>query len=333
MKAIVLDVIGGRLGLQEVEPPAPGESQVLIRVHASGVNFADSQIRTGQYPFLPPTPVIPGNEVAGIVAGIGNGVDGGLAGKRVVATLSGTGGFGGYAEYAIAPVESIAVIPDAVSDDQALAVLMQGLTAYFLLTEPARLSPGNSVLIHAAAGGVGSIAIQLAKLMGVEKVFAAVGNPRKLAVARSLGADVVLNYTEDEWTDEVLKATDGRGVDVILASSTESISRQSLEVLAPQGRFVVYGSIDVKTASLSPEQILQLVFKNQSLTGFYIGGFISMPESFRKAIDYLLYLVAKGALQVISTPYLLEDAQLAHEAMAERKTIGKVFLKTKYYEN
>jgi NADPH:quinone reductase len=328
MKAVVLNEIGGELQLQEVATPRPGKSQVLIKVQASGVNFADSQIRLGHYPVIPDAPVILGVEVAGAIEAVGEEVDQNMLNKRIVAVLFSTGGHGGYAEYAVASVEELIFIPDNVSYEEALAIPIQGLTAYFLLKESARISTNDSILIHAAAGGVGSIAIQLAKIFGIEKVFAGVSNESKLALARSLGADIPVNYADPNWTEQIQKETNRHGVDIILSSATDGIAKQSFNVLAPYGRFVVYGSLDIKSSSFGPEQVLKMVFNNQSLVGFYIGLYTSIPENFKKAADYLLYLVSSGALKIVtSSQYDLKDAQKAHEDMANRKTIGKVTLK------
>ncbi|MFI5139392.1 MAG: zinc-binding alcohol dehydrogenase family protein, partial [Sphingobacteriales bacterium] len=326
-----LNEIGGELQLQEVAAPRPGKSQVLIKVQASGVNFAESQMRLGHYPVLPPTPVILGAEVAGIVAETGEGADESLSGKRVVAFLFSTGGSGGYAEYAVASIDEIIEIPENVSFEDALAIPIQGLTAYFLLTESARISQNDTVLIHAAAGGVGSIVIQLAKILGIRKVIACAGSDSKLALAKSLGADVLVNYSDANWTEQVLAKTDGRGADIILSSATDNIAKQSFNLLAPYGRFIVYGSLDIKSSSFGPEQIMKLVFNNQSLVGFYIGLYTATPGNYKRVSEYLLYLVSTGALKIVtSNQYALENAQQAHEDMVNRKTVGKVILETNH---
>ncbi|MBB3054239.1 NADPH2:quinone reductase [Mucilaginibacter gotjawali] len=294
------------------------------------MNFAESQMRQGLYPVIPDTPVILGAEVAGVVEQVGGDADADLLGKRVVAVLFATGGHGGYAEYAIASVEEVIQIPDNVSYDDALAIPVQGLTAYFLLTEAAKISGTDAVLIHAAAGGVGSVAIQLAKILGIGKVFAGASSVSKLELASSLGADVVVNYTDPDWMEQIQTETDGKGLSVILSSGTNDIVKQSFNLLAPHGRFVVYGSLDILSSSFGADQVMQLVFKNQSVTGFYIGSYTAIPGNFKRAADYLLHLVSSGALKIItSSRYELKDAQQAHEDMANRKTVGKVILKIK----
>ncbi|MFA6086927.1 zinc-binding alcohol dehydrogenase family protein [Mucilaginibacter sp.] len=327
MKAVVLNEIGGVLELREVATPRPGKSQVLIKVESSGVNFAESQMRQGVYPVIPDTPVILGAEVAGVVEQVGEDADADLLGKRVVAVLFATGGNGGYAEYAVASVDEVIPIPDNVSYDDALAIPVQGLTAYFLLTEAAKISGTDTVLIHAAAGGVGSIAIQLAKILGIGKVFAGASSTFKLDLAKSLGADVLVNYSDPDWMQQMQTVTDGQGVSVILSSGTSDIVKQSFNLLAPYGRFVVYGSLDILSSSFGPDQVMQMVFNNQSLTGFYIGAYTAIPGNFKRAANYLLHLVSSGALKIVtSSRYELKDAQQAHEDMANRKTVGKVVL-------
>jgi NADPH2:quinone reductase len=331
MKAVFLNEIGGQLRVQEITTPRAGASQVLIKVQASGVNFSESQVRLGRYPAIPETPIILGVEVAGTIAAIGDGVDGMLLNKRVVAVLFSTGGSGGYAEYAVASVDEIIMIPDNVSYEDSLAIPVQGLTAYFLLTESARLSRTDSIFIHAAAGGVGSIAIQLAKLLGAGKVLAGASTGSKLALAKSLGADFLINYSDEDWDRQVRRITGESGVDIILSSATDAIAKQSFTVLAPYGRFVVYGSLDIKSSSFGPEHILKMVFNNQSLVGFYIGLYTAIPGAYKKAAEYLLYLVSTGALKIITdSRFNLEEAQTAHEQMESRKTVGKVILKTNH---
>jgi len=332
MKAVFLNEIGGELLVQETPTPRPGTDQVLIKVQAAGINFYETQVRLGLYPHLPETPLILGAEVAGIVTEVGEGVTSDLIGKRVVAVLWGTnGGSGGYAEYAIATVEETIILPDNVSLEHALAIPIQGLTAYFLLTESAPADRCGSIFIHAAAGGIGSLAVQLAKILGVEKVIAAASTKEKLKIAKSLGADILINYTDENWDEQVRKATDGNGVDIVYSSGTDEIAKKSLKVLAPRGRFVVYGALDISSSAIGPEYVQQLVYNNQSLIGMFYNYYISVPGKFKKSVTYLLHLVSIGALKILTdNRFELADAQKAHEQMLDRKSIGKVVLKVNH---
>jgi NADPH2:quinone reductase len=328
MKAVFLDEIGGKLQVRDVAKPNVGTSQVLIKVQASGVNFFESQIRLGRYPHIPDLPVILGVEIAGTVVEVGSGTDHGFLNKRVLAVLYGSGGSGGYAEYAVATVGETIIIPDNVSFEEALAIPVQGLTAYFMLTESIKVSKHESIFIHAAAGGVGSIAIQLAKILGAGKVFAGASTTEKLELARSLGADALINYADADWEDQVRAETNGNGVDVVLSSATDNVGKSSFALLAPFGRFVSYGSIDVKSTSFEADQIQQLIFNNQSLIGFYIALYAAVPGNYHKAVNYLLHLISTGALKIITdSRFTLTEAQQAHEDMENRKTTGKLVLK------
>ena len=332
MKAVFLNEIGGELLVQETPTPKPGANQVLIKVQAAGINFYETQVRLGLYPHLPELPLILGAEVAGIVIEIGEGVAIDLIGKRVVAVLWGAnGGSGGYAQYAVATVEETIILPDNVSLEDALAIPIQGLTAYFLLTESAPAGRQESIFIHGAAGGIGSIAVQLAKIMGVEKVIAGASTNEKLEIAKSLGADIMINYKDEDWDEQIRKATDGYGVDIIYSSGTDEVAKRSLNVLAPRGRFVIYGALDISSSAIGPEYVQQLVYNNQSITGMFYNYYISVPGKFKKSVTYLLHLLSIGALKILTdNSFELADAQKAHEQILDRQTIGKIVLKVNH---
>src|SRR6266567_6820600 len=257
MKAIRINETGGPevMHLEEIETPIPGEGEVLIKVAAAGVNYADLAQRQGAYLTRTRTPMTLGVEVAGTVAALGPGVSTPAEGGRVVAYVN-----GGYAEYALAQATTVIPIPPSLDFPQAAAFPVQGLTAYQLLRESAHIQPGESVLVHAAAGGVGTFAVQLAKLMGAGIVVGTASNDRKIDLIRKLGADAAINYTEDNWVEQVKNATRGQGSDIILEMVGGEIAEQSLKCLAPFGRMVIYGAASGKIAQFSG---IQLMYKNQ----------------------------------------------------------------------
>lgn len=223
---------------------------------------------------------------------------------------------------------SVIPLPDQLDFPQATALLVQGLTAYFLLQLSAPPQPGQSILIHAAAGGVGSLAIQLAKLLGAGNVIATASSSEKLDLARRLGADFTINYMEAGWVAQVLQATHGKGADIILESVGGQIGEQSLQALAPQGHIVVFGALDVQSTSLNNQQVTQLVYGNQSLIGFALPSLLTQhPELAGKALRELFEYAVSGKLHVIiGKTFPLADAHSAHRAIEDRQTTGKVVL-------
>ncbi len=215
MQSIHVEKFGGPDVLQLVEEPnpAPQARQIVVEVKASGINFADIMARDGHYPGVPSAPFRPGFEVAGVVTAWGDGVTGFGGGERVMGLVSG----GGYASYAVLNASEAFALPDTLDFASATALLIQGLTAYFLL-ETGDLRPGGSVLIPGAAGGVGSLAVQIAKLKGAGKVIG-LASPAKHALVRSLGADAVIDYTQPGWSKQVVAETGGQGVDIFLDSA------------------------------------------------------------------------------------------------------------------
>jgi NADPH2:quinone reductase len=212
MKAIVFSELGGPevLALADVPRPEVRPSMVLLKIHAIGVNFADTLFRQGKYAVTPNLPDTPGLEAAGVIEAVGEGVTGLAVGARVAAFASKT-----YAEYCLAQATQTIPLPDGVSFVDGAAFLIQGLTAYHLLHTADTTGPGRTVLVHSAAGGVGLIAVQLAKLAGA-RVLATVSSDAKAALVKSSGADAVINYARDKFADEALRLTDGRGVDLVL---------------------------------------------------------------------------------------------------------------------
>ncbi len=326
MKAVQINRFGGPEVLEAVEvpTPTPGPGQLLVRIHAIGVNFADTLMRADRYAMTPALPAILGSEAAGVVEALGSGVDGFKIGQRVAAPLFATDGMGAYAEF-IALDASLAVsLPDGISFEQAAALLNQGLTALYLT----RQAPpkGKIVLISAAAGGVGSILVQLAKRAGARKVIAAASTAAKLDFATTLGADAGVDYTQGDWTEELRRVSDGAGPDIIYESVGGDVTGACLTALAVKGQIVIYGALNIQRFQLGVPELLGLIFKNQSLTGF---AFIPLltPVDMRSGLAELFDLVIRKELVVtIGGRYPLADASRAHAALEGRGTTGKLIL-------
>lgn len=326
MKAIQFTTYGGPevLKMVELDKPNPEANEVIIKIEAIGVNYADTARREGQYVVPTPLPFVPGAEVAGIVDEVGSDVSTVKAGDRVV-TLLGSKKATGYAEYSIADERGLMPIPDGVSFEQAVALPLQGLSAYHILKTMGQLEEGDTVLVHAAAGGVGTIAVQLAKLMGAGKVIATASSKEKLELARELGADVLVNYTEDNWYEQVLEATNGRGVNVALEMAGGRVFIDTLKCLATFGRLVVYG---VASGEQSPFNPSSLMARNQSVIGFFLPQIMRKPRLLQSSMKELLDYVGSGQLKLqIGGTYALDEAAKVHQLMQGRQTTGKLILK------
>ena len=322
MKAMQFQKYGGPdvLGLIDTEIPFIGEKEVLIEVKAIGVNYADTARREGQYVVPTPLPFIPGAEVAGVVSKVGEGVTGVEIGKRVVTLIE----KGGYAEYVVAPAKGLIPIPDGVDYEQAVALPLQGLTAYHTLKTMGRIKQGESVLIHAAAGGVGLLAVQLARLFGAKEVIATASNDAKLALAKDMGADHLVNYTKDGWEDDIRSITDGKGVDVALEMVGGEIFHKTLDCLAAFGRLVIYGAASGEQTTFYPSNLMR---RNQSVIGFFLPQIMKQPELLESSLEELLGYVNYGELELkIWGSYPLTDAALVHQLLQGRETTGKVIL-------
>ncbi len=315
MKAIRVNELGGadKLTLEEIERPVPTADEVLIKVAAAGINYADTMMRSGNYLTKPELPLTLGYEAAGTIEELGENVTNLQVGQRVLATTSS----GGYAEYATAKAATVIPIPDELGFGESTALLVQGLTALGLLSET---KSGDSILIHAAAGGVGTLLVQLAKHKGLT-VIGTASSEQKLQLVADLGADYAINYSEDDWTDEVLKATDGRGVDWLIEMVGGDIVAKNLKVLATHGTMWVYGSASGEDFKVS---VLSLMPKNHAIRGYWL-----MNESVPNRIAFtkeLLGHLDAGRLKIQVTEFPLEQAREAHEAIESRKTTGKVVL-------
>lgn len=323
MKQIIVNEFGGteKLILHDVAVPAAADGQIVIKVEASGVNFSDVLQRRNQYVFPVKLPYLPGFEVAGTVTEVGKGVENISLGDRVVAILPNGGG---YAQYAVTHSYLAAVIPPTISVQESLSLQVQGLTAYLMLKDGAKLQSGQTVLIHAAAGGVGTLLIQIAKQMGAGKVIAAASNAEKLSVAKSMGADELINYTESDWTKKVNKATGGKGVDLILCATGGEILRDSLSCLAPFGKLISFGNPAGESTSI---EAYTLVNNNQSVQGFGLASYFEKPDLMQEAYHYLFSQAAFGKLKIhVGQTFALAEAAEAHKQMENRKTTGKTVL-------
>ena len=320
------------LRLETLPVPTPGPGQVLVRVESAAVNFSDVKRRRGDpYPFPTVFPFVPGGEVAGTVAAMGAGVDA-LAIGDAVFGLAGGDGHGGYAQFALAYAAQLGTRPPVINPDRACGLTVAGTTALLLLREAARLQPGETVLVPAAAGSVGSFLLQLAQRMGAKSIIGLVSDRSKAEYASALGATATVMADEDGWHDQVRKLTDGRGVDVLLEASGGDTLAQGLRALAPFGRVVVYGAASGRDAVLDAATLRALLYApapNQSLVAFNVGGwFIERPQVAGAALQELVGLVAAGKLQAPVTQTLpLAKAAEAHRRLESRQTLGKLVLK------
>jgi NADPH:quinone reductase len=322
MKAIRINEIGGPevMQLEEVEIPTPQQGEVLIKVAAAGVTQVDLAQCQGTYLTRTHTPMTLGMEVAGTVKALGSGVSAPAEGTRVVSFVE-----GGYAEYAIARATTVIPIPPNLDFVHAATFPVQGIMAYQLLRELARLQAGESVLVYAAAGGVGTLAIQLAKLMGAGTVISTAGTQNKLDLVHRLGADFAINHNEKNWIEQVKEATGGRGIDIILQMIGGKRAEQCLQCLAPFGRMVIYGRVSGMNAQFSD---VQLMHENQTIIGYWFSGWMSSrPDRTAVAARELMQHLATAQLEIIAEhTYPLAEAAEAHRAIAQRQTTGEVVL-------
>lgn len=321
MRAIRFHQFGGPevLRYEDVDEPPVGDEQVLIKVAAAGVNYSDLGRRQGRYPLAYPLPLTPGLEAAGRVVQVGAEVSAVRPGERVMAWV----GAGGYAEYATAPPEAVYLLPDSLSFEAAAGMPVVFATAYHILKTSARIQPQDFVLVQAAASGVGTIAVQLAKLWGA-RVFATASSEQKLQRLRQLGIQEVINYTEHDFVSEVLRMTDRRGVDVVLECVGGDVLTRSLNCLVPMGRLVMYGRASGSLPMLDAAQILS---RNITVSGLHLGMPPWHAALHRRPMQDLLALVQAGSLRpVLDRTFPLAHAADAHRYLAARRTMGKVVL-------
>jgi NADPH2:quinone reductase len=320
MKAIRIEAFGGPevLRLVELPEPEPGRGQLLVAVEAAGVNFIDVYHRTGLYPS--PLPLVPGQEGAGRVVGLGAGVTAFREGDRVAwANVP-----GGYAERALVPAERAVALPAGGDARTAAAVLLQGMTAHYLCTDTYPLGPDRTCLVHAAAGGVGLLLVQMAKARGA-RVLATVGSPKKAALAREAGADETILYAQEDFLEAVKRLTAGCGVDVVYDSVGRSTWERSLDSLAPRGLLVLYGNASGPVPPIDP---LALARKGSLfLTRPTLIHYVADRASLEARAGAVLGAAADGSLKVrIDRVFPLAEAAAAHRALEARETTGKLLL-------
>jgi NADPH:quinone reductase len=312
LRAIQVTEFGGPevLELREVPEPEVADGLVAIDVSAAGINYADTHQAENSYLAPASLPLVPGGEVAGTTP----------SGERVVALLAG----GGYAERAVAHPSVVFPIPDGVSDGEALALVLQGATAWHLLRTSAHLAEGESVVVHAGAGGVGTLAVQLARRWGAGTIIATASSEEKRALAVELGADAAIDGSPDGLKDRIQEAAGGK-VDVVLEMVGGPTFDASLAALAPFGRLVAYGMASREQPT--PVEPGALMARSRAVVGFWLAHCIGRPEMLRGAVSELLALVAAGELRaIVGGTYPLSEARRAHEDIRGRRTTGKLVL-------
>lgn len=327
MRVIRIARFGGPDVLQPTEAPLPepGPGQIRLRVAASGINFAETLMREDLYPASPVLPTVLGSEVAGVVEALGEGVTGPVPGTRVAAPLFAAGIYdGGYAEAVVIDARYAVPLPETLGFAEATALMVQGLSALHLTRVAA--PKGRTVLINAAAGGVGSLLVQLARRAGATRIIAAASTAEKRDFALGLGADVAVDYTAPGWKDAVRAATGGAGPDILYDSVGGTITMESLAVLAPRGQMVIFGALNARDFQFGAPELGRLIFSNQSVTGFALVPLLTQ-QNVREDLAALFDLAARGQVSVtIGGRFPLEDAAGAHRALGERRSTGKLVL-------
>ncbi len=320
MKAIRVHTIGGPevLIYEEIAKPEPGNGEARVKIEASGVNYIDTYQRTGLYKV--PLPFILGQEAAGVVDAVGAGVTEVKPGDRVAYASA----LGAYAEYAIVPAWRLVPVPEGVDARQAAAAMLQGMTAHYLACDTFPLKPGDTALVHAAAGGVGLLLVQIAKMRGA-RVIGTVSTEEKAALARQVGADDVILYTETDFEAAVKQLTDGKGVDVVYDSVGKTTFDQSLNCLRRRGYMVLFGASSGPVPPLDP-QVLNAkgsLFLTRPLLAHYTA---DRAEVLARAHDVFEWVRA-GKLHIrIDRTFPLAQAADAHRALQSRATKGKILL-------
>ncbi|HSS18487.1 MAG TPA: quinone oxidoreductase [Pyrinomonadaceae bacterium] len=320
MRAIQVSKVGGPevLTLVDLPVPEPKPTEALVQIKAAGVNFIDVYFREGRYPA--PLPFVNGQEAAGIVVGVGPEVTSVRLGDRVAYT----GSLGSYADYAIVPADRLVAIPDELDFQQAAAAMLQGMTAHYLTRGSYPIKNGDTVLVHAAAGGVGLLLVQMAKTLGA-RVIATAGSEQKAELARNAGADEVIVYTDQDFETETQRITENRGVHAVYDGVGKETFERDLKVLRPRGYLVLFGGA---SGAVPPLDLMQLT-KNGSLflTRPSLQHYITTREELLQRSGDVLHAIVKGDLKLrIHRAYPLEDVRQAHLDLEGRKTTGKLLL-------
>ncbi len=320
MKAIRIEAYGGpeRLVYLDVDRPEPKTGEALVRIEAVGVNYIDVYHRTGLYPL--PLPFTPGSEAAGTVEAVGDVVDEISVGDRVAYAMA----LGSYAEYAVVPASKLVKVPEGMDTQTAAAAMLQGMTAHYLATSTYTLKSGDAALVHAAAGGVGLLLIQMAKRRGA-RVFGTVSTEEKAALAREAGADEVIIYTERDFQEEVMRATNGKGVQVVYDSVGRTTFERSLSCLAPRGLLALFGQ---SSGPVPPFDAALLAQKGSLfLTRPTLGHYAQTREELLWRAGEVLSWIGAGELKLrVEKKFPLSEASEAHRQLEGRATTGKILL-------
>ena len=320
MKAIQVKQVGGPDAMEVVELPVPQPkaNEAVVKLAAAGVNFIDVYVREGRY--KAPLPLVPGQEGAGVVTAVGSNVKLVKLGDRVAwASI-----LGAYAEYAAVPADRLVVIPNGVTDEQAAAVMLQGMTAHYLSHDTYPLKRGETALIHAAAGGVGLLLVQMAHNMGA-RVIATVSTEEKAKLARAAGADEVILYTQTDFETETKRLTGGKGVDVVYDSVGKTTFDKGLNILRPRGMMALFGGSSGAVPPFDPMILNQK--GSLFLTRPTLGHYTSTREELVERAGAVFGMIAAGKLKLrIEHTYPLAEAPRAHRDLEGRKTTGKLLL-------
>ena len=312
MRAVQIQEFGGPEVLQVVDlpRPEPGDGQVLVEVSRAGINFADTHQRENSYLARYEVPLVLGGEVAGTTPD----------GTRVVALVPS----GGYAEYALAHESTVFPIPDGVDDGTALALVIQGLTAWHLFKTSAKLAEGESVVVVSGAGGVGSLAVQLAKPFGAGRVIATASTEEKRALTLELGADAAVDPSVDDLKAALIEANDGNQVDVVLEMAGGRVFDGCFEALAPFGRIIAYGIAGREQNTLETGRLMR---KSRGVIGFWLMHCLGRRDMMEEPLADLFERAARGELRAqMGHTYPLSDVRRAHEDLQGRRTTGKLLL-------
>jgi NADPH2:quinone reductase len=322
VRAVVVDrwMEPSELRVGEAPRPEPGPGELLVEVRAAGCNFADTLMVRGEYQVKPDFPFVPGHELAGVVTQLGAGVRNFAVGDSVC----GFGGRGAFAELACLPEAAAVPIPDGVSFDDAAAIPTVYPTSYLALVDRAQLARGETLLVHAAAGGVGLAAVQIGKALGA-RVIATAGGADKLKIAEQAGADVLIDYRVDDFREVVLAETEGRGADVIYDSVGGDTFDRSLKCIAWGGRLLVIGFASGRIPEVKANRIL---LKNIAIVGLHWGPYLERePERVRRCFEALFEMHRKGQMRpLIGGRYSLEELPQALSLLASRKSVGKLIV-------
>lgn len=324
MRAVVVDrwMDPAELAVREAPEPQAGPGSVVIDVEAAGANFFDTLLVQGRYQVKPAFPFVPGGEAAGVIRAVGEGVTGHRVGDRVIANVLPCGAF---AERVAVPAKHLIRMPDAMTFEEGAAIPIVYPTSYASLVYRAALAGGETLLVHAAAGGVGLAAVQIGKALGAT-VIATAGGADKLEVARAAGADVLIDYRTEDFVERVRQATGGRGADVIFDSVGGDVFDRSLKCLAWCGRLVVVGFASGRIPEVKANRIL---LKNIAVTGIHWGAYLEHdPARVDDAHERLMQLYREGAIRpAVWKTFPLEELPAALAALAGRATTGKVIIR------